>query len=378
MNAQIMLVILVVLASIAIIIFLLPYWIIPNAKFPQPTGQWSVGTSDLIWDTPQQVGIIAQVWYPTDLQSIKSSPYLSKTRFSKGEAPPTNFAANKLLNLLFRLIFSKSLFGRITTTTAVDVISSQCPEDFPVILFSPGFGGNISLHTFYALEFASNGFIVVGINHPDSCVGTMLTDGTQIEFPDVDSAVFADIDQMELMLQKVTAEQASNLSQVVDRPISLNETSDSKLYQKINVHQVFAAGHSAGGASSFIACGQDRRITKGVDLDGYFVDVPGTNYDHKELLLIKADRDKYRPKNKKTRARYDLFAAKDRVRIEKLAVKASLQQLVIPSTRHLDFSDLPILLRPAFSRTLGLSGEADGLELSRKTSTIMVDFFNRG
>jgi dienelactone hydrolase len=329
-----------------------------------------VGTSDLIWDTTQQPGIIAQVWYPTDVQSTGCSPYLSKTR--------TNLAANKLLNLLFRLTFSKSLLGRITTTAAVNVILSDCPEGFPVVLFSPGFSGSISINTFYALEFASRGFIVVGINHPGSCVGTMLSDGTQIEFAEVDPAVFADADRVEALVQKMTGEQAQNMSKVLDKLISLNDTADSLLYQKINVHQVFAAGHSVGGASSFIACGQDSRITKGVNLDGYFVDVPGTNYDYRELLLINADRDKYRPKNKKTRARYDLFAAKDRVRIEKLAAKANLQQLVIPSTKHFDFSDLPILLRPAFSRTLGLSGEADGLELLQTTSTIMLDFFNRG
>ncbi len=205
----------------------------------------------------------------------------------------------------------------------------------------------------------------------------MLSDGTQIEFADVDPAVFADVDRVESLVQKMTGEQAQNMSKVLDKLISLNGTKDSLLYQKINVHQVFAAGHSAGGAASFIACGQDSRITKGVNLDGYFVDVPGTNYDHKKLLLINADRDKYRPKNKKNRARYDLFASKDRVRIEKLAAKANLQQLVIPSTKHFDFSDLPILLRPAFSQTLGLSGEAEGLELLSKTSAIMLDFFSK-
>ena len=53
-------------------------------------------------------------------------------------------------------------------------------------------------------------------------------------------------------------------SQVLDKLIILNDNTDSLFYQKINVHQVFAAGNSAGGATSFIACGQDRRITKGV------------------------------------------------------------------------------------------------------------------
>jgi dienelactone hydrolase len=363
-----MLAILVMVVAIAIIILLLPYWIIPTAKFPTPTGKWSVGTSDLIWDAPHQAGIMAQVWYPTDdVRFNGSSPYLKKLK--------PKLASDKVLNLLYRLIFIKSLLGKITTTAVVNVIPSHCPEGFPVVLFSPGFGGSISLNTFYALELASHGFIAVGINHPGSCVGTMLTDGTHIEFADVDSEIFADIDRVELLVQKITAEQASNMSRVLDKLISLNSIAGSLLYQKINGHQVFAAGHSAGGASSFIACGQDQRITKGVNLDGYFVDVPGTNYDHKELLLIQADRDRYRPKNKKTRARYDLFAAKDRGRVEKLAAQANLQQLVIPYTRHFDFSDLSILLRPAFSRTLGLAGKADGLELSQTTATAMIDFF---
>jgi dienelactone hydrolase len=359
-----MLLISVLLALIAIIL-LLPYWIIPTNKLPSPTGQWSVGTSNLVWDASHQPGIIAKIWYSTDTNNNGNSPYLDKMR--------SNLAANKVLNLLFRLIFSRFLLGRITTTAAINVMPSYCADGFPVVLFSPGFGGTISLNTFYALEFASHGFIVVGINHPGSCVGTMLSDGTQIEFAEVDPAIFSDVDRVELMVQEVATKQASNMSRVVDKLISLNENADALLYQKINVHQVFAAGHSAGGASSFIACGQDRRITKGVNLDGYFVDLPSTNYDRKELLLIHADRDKYRPKNKIMRSQYD----RDQVRIEKLSARADLKQLVIPSTKHFDFSDLSILLRPTFGRFLGLMGEADGLELSRKTSTVMIDFFNQ-
>jgi predicted dienelactone hydrolase len=228
-------------------ILIFPYWLIPANPFPKPSGQWQVGTSDLIWNSPSHVGIIAKIWYPTDATTGTRTPYLDK----KGQ----NFSSNIVINLLLRLIFSNLFLGHIKIPVSIDVTLSQHQDDFPVILFSPGFLGINSLYTFYALEFASHGFIVISINHPGSSVGTMLADGSQI------GVDLGGLDRIELLVSKIAVDRANDLSMVLDKVISLNSNHDSFLHQKINTSKIFAVGHSIGGSASFAACGKDLRIS---------------------------------------------------------------------------------------------------------------------
>jgi Platelet-activating factor acetylhydrolase, isoform II len=107
---------------------------------------------------------------------------------------------------------------------------------------------------------------------------------------------------------------------VLDRVINLNVDRDSCLYQRINTSKIFAAGHSIGGSASFTACGQDKRISKSVNFDGFFFmeEIDFSCLD-KEFLLIQPDRHKPKSKDKKSQNEFSLLMAKDSVRITELA-----------------------------------------------------------
>ncbi len=345
-------------------IILLPYWIIRANPFSKPSGKWNVGTSNLIWDSSNHSGIIAKVWYPTDIENVTPSPYLSKL----GQ----NFSSNIVVNLLLKLIFSNLFLGHIKTPVSIDVTPSQSPAGFPAILFSPGWFGINSLNTFYGLEFASHGFIVIGINHPGSSIGTMLADGSQISF---DSDGF---DNPELLASKITVERANDLSMVLDRVISLNDNRASFLYQRINTSQIFAAGHSIGGSASFAACGQDLRISKSVNFDGFFfMEEIDLSCPDKEFLLIQPDRLNSRAKDKNSQDKFSIMMAKDSVRITDLASSSNFHHLLFLSITHVSFTDLPLVINPTFSKTISLFGKADGLDLLLKTARVTMDFFNK-
>jgi dienelactone hydrolase len=145
----------------------------------------------------------------------------------------------------------------------------------------------------------------------------------------------------------------------------------------INTDKIFAAGHSLGGAASFIVCGKDKRIARGVNLDGAFYDAIDTDYTGKKLLLIYSDRDRYRPKNKADRLQFDTIVDGDKLRIEKLSAKANLQKLTFDLANHLNFSDISLIIQPSFAKVIGLIGKTDGLQLLLKTSTAIIDFFNK-
>ncbi len=358
-------IVIISLIALTIAIFALPYLIFSKNTFPQPSGKWQVGTTDIDWDAPNYPsGIIAKVWYPTDEYSGVKSPYIDRI----GRV----FADGIVINIVYKLIFL--LLRRISTTPAfTNVAPIQTPGGLPVVLFSPGFGGVNYLGTFYALEFASHGFMVIGINHPVSNVGTICMDGSQIKFENYDIAIFKDIPKFERYMGNIMQEQAENISTILDRIIDLNHIPDSLLYQKIDPNRIYAAGHSIGGAASFIACGKDRRISKGVDLDGAFVDLEfdDSDYTGKDLLLIHADREKYMPEQ------YHAITANDSMWIDRLSTKTNLEKIVFESANHTSFTDISMFVNPTIGRRLGLLCDIDSFRVLSETSVMMMDFFNK-
>jgi Platelet-activating factor acetylhydrolase, isoform II len=357
----------------AIAIFSLPYVLITRTKLPQPSGKWQVGTQDLTWDKidQSQTDIIAKIWYPTNDKFGKSSNYIDRL----GGV----FADAVTMNLLYKLIFW--LLRRVTTSPAsIDAMPIDSPDGLPIILFSPGFGGINYLGSFYALEFASHGFIVIGINHPKSNVGAMCTDGSQIKFENFDPAIFNEPAKLEQYMGKIMQAQAQNISAIVDKAIYLDSVPGSLFYHRINASKIFTAGHSIGGAASFVACGQDRRISKAVDLDGVFIDLGFENaeYTGKKLLSINSDRERHKPKDKKKLRQYEPIIATDKFWMDKLAIRTDLQQQIIKLTTHYSFTDLSLLINPVIGRKMGLLDRSDGLSILSETSKTMIDFFNEG
>lgn len=383
-----MLIFLIFVCAILTIIFISPYLLISANPFSEPSGKWSVGTTDLIWDKPDLSGIVAKIWYPTEIKNNIPAPYIDRidsilSALTAGKTP------------LYKFIF-KLYLARIRTPVTREAILGDIPDGFPVILLSPGFGFLNVINTFYALEFASHGAIVVGINHPGSSGVSLLSDGSAVgvdeKTNEMTKRLFSDNGKLlkenptefarlvYLTFCGATVLQAANISCVLDKIIYLNSNSDSCLYGKVNEAKIFAAGYSIGGSSSFIACGQDGRITKGVNLDGYIFDPSlagdSTNYQNKKLLFIHSDREKY-PKDKNTKRWMDIIFTGDGIRIEQLSTRANLQTMAFPLIEHLDFSDLPFLIAiPALVRSIGLIGDGDGRKLLKETATIAIEFFN--
>ena len=127
----------------------------------------------MIWDKPDLPGIIAKVWYPTELENNTSAPYIDRI-----DLILSALTAGK--NPLYKFIF-KLYLGQIKTPVSRDAVFGHIPDGFPVILFSPGLGAINVFNTFYALEFASHGSIVIGINHPSSSAIALLSDGSAVE-----------------------------------------------------------------------------------------------------------------------------------------------------------------------------------------------------
>jgi dienelactone hydrolase len=349
-----------IFACCIIIVLLLPYGLILANPFPAPSGQWAVGTSDFTWNLPGHSGIIAKVWYPSRTQQNPHSPYID-------HLAQTLSAITKGLSPLSKLILNKFYLGRIQTPSERHATLAQRKEGFPVILFSPGFGSVNFLNTFYALEFASHGFMVIGINHPGWSSGTLLVDGSDVACNRVD---FHDLDRADAILAEIIEQKANNLSAVLDQLLNSNTTPDSWLYQKIDPARIFPMGHSTGGSASFLACGTDSRMTKSVNLDGFLhMNQSKIANTEKEFLLILSDRDKHAPAKKPPQSIFDILLSKDKTRIAEFASYPNVRKQLFPSSRHISFMDLSLVLNPLFSK-------ADKRNLLLKTATTIIHFLN--
>lgn len=141
--------------------------------------------------------------------------------------------------------------------------SEQDPPD--IIFFSPGGGMSRVDYTAAMSNLASNGYIVIGVDHP--------YDTQFIDYPDGRTAIKTkDILDSPEAAAVVTEIRATDLSFVLDA-LSKNDTPARKIpgvHGKLDKCRVGIFGHSLGGAAAATTMLKDLRFTCGANLDGSF------------------------------------------------------------------------------------------------------------
>lgn len=135
------------------------------------------------------------------------------------------------------------------------------PSPPNVIIFSPGYGTSRLEYTAALSNLASNGYIVIGVDHP--------YDTSFIDYPDGRTAIRTeDIlngteTEVEHEAAKLTEIRAADVSFVLDI-LSTNSTIARKipgLHGKLDVSNVGIFGHSLGGAAAATAMLADSRFS---------------------------------------------------------------------------------------------------------------------
>ena len=150
-----------------LLLILLVFSIYPQMELPAPTGTYAVGRTlfkwvdtlrpDVLTEDPNDFReVSAAVWYPAQAGTGTESRYF----------PSLSIVSNALMQSgelgwweVFGLRFVRS-------NISLDAAPAKEGAPYPVVLFSPGNGTNIEFYSRLAVEIASRGHIVVGINHP--------------------------------------------------------------------------------------------------------------------------------------------------------------------------------------------------------------------
>jgi predicted dienelactone hydrolase len=139
----------------------------------------------------------------------------------------------------------------------------------PVVLYSPGLGGNRDSGTVLVEELVSRGYVVVTIDHTH--------DSSAVEFPDGRVETPAMPPFTPEVLEKAVAVRVADTRFVLDSLAALNAGVNpdaehrrlpSGIRGALRLSGVGMFGHSLGGATAAAAMHEDQRIAAGVNLDG--------------------------------------------------------------------------------------------------------------
>ncbi|MEU8773428.1 hypothetical protein [Streptomyces sp. NPDC048606] len=314
-------------------------WAFPVPVFPEPTGDFAVGTRVVQWTDPlrpegftaapdDRRTVVVQLWYPARQSpaDVPRARYLGRTG---DEARTVSEALAGGVGLPGFLLDGLS---KARGHAVVDAPPAGGARRFPVVLFSPGSGGVRTQNTAWAEELASHGYVVAALDHPYDSTAVLLTDGRTIR---ATTASSGDRDRDEELAAGWTAVRAADLGFVLTRLERLDRGEDADpLTGRLDTGRAAVTGHSLGGAAALRAARQDPRFAAVIDLDGYPHGPTEPALRQPALALtqeITADTDpRYLPRLTEALAHNT----------------ATSHRLTIPGAGHLTFTDGPLYLPP--------------------------------
>ena len=134
-------------------------------------------------------------------------------------------------------------------------------SDFPLLFFSPGYGNSRLFYNGAAQDIASNGYIVVSMDHPNDTDFTVYPDGRIAAHTENDTQ---SLDVFGLIMQK----DASDVLFIADHLEADAHRVIPGLKAPLATKRIGILGHSLGGATASQVMLQDPRFVAGINLDG--------------------------------------------------------------------------------------------------------------
>ncbi|WP_152393314.1 alpha/beta hydrolase family protein [Paenibacillus guangzhouensis] len=304
--------------------------IMPMFSLPKPNGPFMVGTTLFYWvdhqreqpytkDPRDRRELMVQIYYPAgDEGEGNREPYLRNAReVGKGLEGDLSIPA-----------FTFSHLDSVKTNAFTEARISNAEKQYPVLLFSHGFNGFRNQNTFEVEELASQGYIVICIDHAYNAAATVYPDGRTAYFQSTNITGFSDGDR-HIQLWK------DDVAFVLDQVEKLNRGGlDDRFKGKIDTSRIGMFGHSYGGATAAQMLAEDSRINAAIDMDGtlYGAKIKESGIG-KPFLLMSAEMSEDDS---------DEFSIEEKHR-KKCALAGGGMSLIIPNTDHTSFSDFHLM-----------------------------------
>ena len=342
--------------------------LLPVPKIPAPSGPYQVGThiyeltdesrNELYSGKDESRHFQIQVWYPAVVAPTdEHAPWMEHADI---------FAPAYSEYLGFPSFFLDHLaLAKVPAFKESKVASTE--TGFPVILYSHGWNGFDAISTSQALQLASHGYFVIGMQHTYGAIVTVFEDGTIAKnYPDAlpDGAPDKEYD---IAAHKLADQWAGDIGYALDFLAIQNDTANSPFYKALDFSRIGVYGHSTGGGAAIQFCGSDSRCMALLGMDPFMRPV---SYEVLEngikqpsfFMFSQIWRDDLNSINNKLFAPF--YAAST----------DTLGAVYIQGTTHYDFIDLPLL--SPLAPQLGLKGPINGKRVVTIINDYLLSFFD--
>jgi predicted dienelactone hydrolase len=343
--------------------------LLPVPSIPAPSGPYQVGTHiyELTDTSRKEVysgkdearRFMIQIWYPSGPSTSDSrAPWMSNARIF----------APAIADHIGMPSFFLDHLALVKIPAYQD--SKVAPSDtaFPVILFSHGWQGFNAQNTGQALQLASQGYIVIGIQHTYGAVVTVFPDGTvagnnPAALPPDDTP----IDQYEKTAQILVHQWAGDLGYTLDFMQKQNDDASSPFFHSLYLSRVGVYGHSTGGGAAIEFCGMDVRCTSLFGQDPFMRPVSYAVLDKgvTQPAFFMFSQRWHDDTTSRNNELFDKFYPH---------VINSLGAVYIEGTAHYDFTDLPLL--SPLAPQLGLKGPINDTVVTAINNDYLIHFFD--
>ena len=143
-------------------------------------------------------------------------------------------------------------------------------SEYPVIVISHGWRGFRNLHTDFAEDLASMGYIVIGIDHSYGSVATVFSDD-EIAYLNLDALPDRETtDEFLDYANQLVYTYASDITTTIDYLEEINmESNASRFSGKLDLSNIGLLGHSTGGGADVAVALNDTRIAALIGLDAW-------------------------------------------------------------------------------------------------------------
>lgn len=250
-------------SAFLILISIILTLLFPVMKMPKPSGDFEIGTLsiELIDNERKEIysdkkglprRIKVQVWYPAmDIENHELTPWIEDGKL-------VTRAISKNMGFPYFLLDHTSY---IMSNSYYNPEVSDKMKNYPVIIISHGWMGSRTLHADTAELLASNGFIVLGIDHTYGSQ-VVVFEGNEIE--PIDPNALPGFREIEGFL-----DYGNDLINTFKGDINLvmNSIHDKENWKfgenlngKMDLSKIGLIGHSSGGGASVLYSVEDERI----------------------------------------------------------------------------------------------------------------------
>ena len=341
--------------------------LLPIPKIPTPSGPYQIGTSiyEMTDSSRQEIysgkdeprRFMVQIWYPAKVKDTDiRAQWMSNAEIYAPAIATYIDLPSYFLNHLALV--------EIPAYENAQVAARE--GGFPVVLFSHGWNGFNAQNTGQALELASHGYIVIGIQHTYGAVITVFPDGTVA--PNNPKALPEDDEDpnYEVVARVLVNQWAGDMSFVLDQLSVWEKEAGNPFDGKMDLERVGVYGHSTGGGAAIQFCGVDSRCKAVLGMDPFMRPVSaevikGSLPQPSFFMFSQSWADLTDSKNNQL---FNQFYPN---------VSDGKGVIVIAGTKHYDFSDLPLL--SPIAPQLGLKGPLSGKTVIKIVNSYLLDFF---